>query len=131
MESTNKDISSVTRYFYRKLKLHPTAFLGSESITFLRTFMDGMVMSDSLFSGNRHVIIPDGFTEFVEWFYGDKTERDTFALVLKNEGDEKAAFYKWFDLLDDFLKGLDREPIGTIEQLKKLEEYSKRKARNS
>ena len=131
MQRVYNDLPYAVRNFYRKLKLHPTAFLGSESITFLRTFMDGMVMSESLLNGRRNVIIPDGFTEFVEWFYGDKMERDTFALVLKNEGDEKAAFYKWFDLLDDFLKGLDREPIGTIEQLKKLEEYSKRKARNS
>ena len=47
--------------------------------------------------------------------------------MLKAEGDENAALYKWLDLLDEFLKGLDYEPVGTIEQLKKLEEYRKKK----
>ncbi|MBP1534412.1 MAG: hypothetical protein J6I46_04415 [Ruminococcus sp.] len=122
-----RDLSNEARKFYRMLKLRPAVFLGCESITFLRTYMDGMVTADRLFNGTRNVIIPDGFTEFIEWYYGDDTNLDGYACVLKAEGDEKKALYKWFDLLDDFLKGLDYEPIGTIEQLKKLEEYRKKK----
>ena len=121
-----RDLSRQARDFYRKLKLHPAAFLGCESITFLRTYMDGMVTADRLFNGTKNVIIPDGFTEFIEWYYGDDTQADGYACVLKAEGDERTALYKWLDLLDEFLKGLDYEPVGTIEQLKKLEEYRRK-----
>lgn len=124
-----RDLSQEARNFYRMLKLRPAVFLGCESITFLRTYMDGMVTADRMFNGSRNVIIPDGFTEFVEWFYGDNTNPDSFACVLKAEGDEKTALSKWLDLLDQYLQGLDYEPIGTIEQLKKLEEYRKKKAK--
>ena len=108
----DRDISPEARKFYRMLREKPALFLGCECITFLRTYMDGMLTADRLFNGTKNIIIPYGFTDFVEWYYGDNTCQDCFECVLKAEGDEKAALEKWFSLLDEYLKGLGYEPIG-------------------
>ena len=92
----DRDISPEARKFYRMLKAKPEQFLGCECITFLRTYMDGMVTADRLFNGTKNIIIPYGFTDFIEWYYGDNTCQDCKGS--SGQGSESHCVRSWIPL---------------------------------
>lgn len=119
MDSKPKDISPDVRELLKKLKARPAVFLGNENISKFAAFIDGMNIYRLFFDkDSERVFIPDGFNEYVAERYGIcQTPLDSFGLVQKDEPDESAALFKWFDLLDEYLISLGYELLGKREDI--------------
>ena len=119
MDSKPKDISLDVRELLKKVKARPAVFLGNENISKFAAFIDGMNMYRLFFDkDSERVFIPDGFNEYVAERYGIcQTPLNSFGLVQKDEPDESAALFKWFDLLDEYLTSLGYEPLGKREDI--------------
>ena len=71
------------------------------------------------------VIIPEGFNDFAAERYGENLNaHNSFSMVLKEEKDERAAFFRWFGLLDEYLVSLGYEPLGEREEI--IEDFRNR-----
>lgn len=124
MKDRPKDISKEARYFYKWCRSRPGIFLGSNSIRFLMHFIDGWILGQCKLvddkmvrSEDAPVIIPDGFYEYIDKYYGKNLSRNafnTFSYVEYVEDDKENAIFKWFDLLEDYLVSLGYDPIGRI-----------------
>lgn len=126
MDSKPKDISPDVRELLKKHKSKPAVFLGNENISKFAVFIDGMNMYRLFFDkDSERVFIPEGFNEYAASRYGIcQTPLNSFGLVQKDESDESAALFKWFDLLDEYLISLGYEPLGKREDI--LEELRNR-----
>ena len=118
MDNRPRDISPDVREFYKLLKARPGAFIGSESLNALWHFINGITYCNDILDKNtQRVIVPDGFTKFVEKYYGEHYTFNHFHYVLHYEKDDKKALYKWFELFDEYLAALGYEPIGKREDI--------------
>ena len=113
MDNRPEDISPEMREFYTRLRRRPGMFTGSDEIHDLNVFMQGMRSCADTFFGEdeEHVLIPEGFTEYVEAYYGEHRNFNSFMYVEHLEKDSKNAIAKWFELLDSYLISLGYEPI--------------------
>ncbi|MBO4865254.1 MAG: hypothetical protein J5582_01605 [Ruminococcus sp.] len=126
MYSRPKDISPEVREHLKLMKARPGMYIGSVSLTKLWHFIDGMKFYSQVFDKDPgRVIIPEGFNEFAAERYGENLNaHNSFSMVLKEEKDERAALFRWFDLLDEYLVSLGYEPLGEREKI--FEEFRNR-----
>ena len=130
MDTKPRDISPDVREFLRLLKSRPGMYLGKESLNALWHFLNGIIFyKDAFDKGSDRVIIPDGFTDFVEKYYGEHWTFNHFHYVLHFENDDKKALFKWFELLDEYLISLGYEPLGKREDI--IEELHNKSINNS
>lgn len=112
MDNKINDISPEMREFYKWLRGRPGMWTGSNEIHDLNVFMQGMTTGAKIFLKEEEpVIIPEGFTGYVENYYGERMNFNSFSFVEHLEKDSKNAIAKWFELLDDYLVSLGYEPI--------------------
>ena len=116
MENKPRDISPEMREFYKWLRGRPGMYIGSNNIRDLNVFMQGMRSCATTFikENEKPVFIPEGFTEYVEAYYGEHMSLNSFSFVEILEKDSKNAIAKWFELLDSYLISLGYDPIPKI-----------------
>ena len=117
MDIKPNDISPEMREFYKWLRGRPGMWIGKNEINNLNVFMNGMrCCADIFLKGNEApVLIPEGFDEYVENYYGERMDFNSFSFVEYFEKDSKNAIDKWFELLDEYLVLLGYEPIPKVE----------------
>lgn len=117
MDNRPSDISPKMREFYKWLRGRPGMWIGSNEIHDLHVFMNGMSTCASKFFSDeeRPVLIPEGFNEYVEAYYGEHRTFNSFSFVEHLEKDNNDAIAKWFELLDSYLTSLGYEPIPRID----------------
>lgn len=110
------DISPEMRDFYKWLRGRPGMWIGSNKIHDLNVFMSGMKSSAYLFlkGDEEPVLIPEGFNEYVEAYYGEHMSFNSFSFIEHFEKEPEKCIAKWFELLDSYLVSLGYEPIPEI-----------------
>jgi hypothetical protein len=104
--SPNFDVSY--EYFFgllQRIKERPGMYLGSPSITRLRSFLDGYGMA------RAELCLPDseeeqeleGFLEWIQERYKITSNHGWDRIILFFSADEKDAFDKFFNLVEEFL----------------------------
>ena len=116
MKTRPEDISPEMREFYKGLKGRPGMYIGSNDIHDLNVFMQGMnICVNKFFDENeKPVLIPEGFTEYVEDYYGEHMTFNSFSFVEHLESEPDKGIAKWFELLDSYLISLGYEPLPEI-----------------
>ena len=110
-----EDISPYEREFLSCIKSRPALYLGKTSLTNLKHYLNGYRNAMKVLKCNKqHNILPDGLNEFVALKYTGKTDvsyYDWCGFIILYEKDEEAAFWKFFDLLDEYLVALGFEAL--------------------
>lgn len=116
MNTKPEDISPKMREFYKWLRGRPGMFIGSNDIHDLNVFMQGMKSCASAFFDEKEkpVLIPEGFTKYVEDYYGEHMSFNSFSFVEHLDNETNNGIAKWFELLDSYLISLGYEPIPEI-----------------
>ena len=93
-------------------------WIGSNEIHDLNTFMQGMISCANVFfeEDEKPVLVPEGFNEYVEAYYGKHMNFKSFTFVEYLEKVQTDHIAKWFELLDSYLISLGYEPIQKIDQ---------------
>ena len=89
--------------FLQKIRKRPRIYLGEPSITALRHFIYGY---GCCFRLNKICVdntCLDGFQEYVQKYYNTRLTKDWAGLILDHSANEKEAFEKFFELLDEHL----------------------------
>lgn len=112
------DISPQVRNLYSQLRTRPGLFLGNsgESLTLLETYLRGL-MGISLMeqTPSEYVFLPDGFLAYVIAHYHRKEDARNYASIIRQEeAGERAAFLKFWELLDAYLVSLGYAPIAYL-----------------
>ena len=83
MNTKPEDISPKMREFYKWLRGRPGMFIGSNYIHDLNVFMQGMKSCASAFFDEKEkpVLIPEGFTKYVEDYYGEHMSFNSFSFL--------------------------------------------------
>ena len=113
-----RDISPIAREFYSACRSTYLMYIPRPDLEMLRIFTNGWRwgMADYfdesvLYPREAPVMLPDGFDEFVQAHYQQRSTNLCFHVIRRMEEDEKTAFYKFFELLDEYLVSLGYEPL--------------------
>ncbi len=119
MKRTPKDLSAEKRQFLSALRARPGLYLGSNGLfsEFVQ-FENGYNCCAMLHQQDQERLIPQGFTEFVAMHYlgTDRTAMNWALLILQHEMDERIAFQKFWELLDDYLVSSGFSPLPVTER---------------
>ncbi len=126
IQSSIPDISPEIRKLYSEIRTRPGLFLGGghgESLSLLETYLYGMMCAFHLTQPDAScVFLPDGFNDYVTAHYHRRKEARNYASIIRQEeAGERAAFFKFWELLDMYLISLGYAPI---ECLPRKTEYS-------
>lgn len=86
-----------------QIRKSPKIFLGQPSLDLLKAFVDGCIC----YINERDHIFVDflpGFQEFVQRKYKIVDDYSWKTIIQNETSSEEEAFYKFFDLLDEFFK---------------------------
>lgn len=114
---TWKDISPEVRRFLSAFRARPGMYTGHDGmITELNLFICGMSAYPLVFGNGGADIIPRELHYFTAEYYGERSAsmgwRD---IILAHELDERSAFAKFWDILDEYLISGGYEPLEKIE----------------
>lgn len=105
-------ISDKVKELLSDIKARPAVYLGKKSLTRLEHFLHGVAFA---LGENSFSLTPEGFSDYVAWYYKDRSTRNEFDIVFFHEAGDSEAFDKYFELLDAFLAGKDCEPLNEKE----------------
>lgn len=95
---------------YQKIKEKPGLYIGKPSLTLLNAFMNGYMIGQYEINGDDEILDDHGLLEYVERYYSvSRTAKGVCCLVCENSESEEEAFYKFFELLKEFLSEKDEK----------------------
>lgn len=95
----------------QKIKDSPVMYLGKPSLTCLHSFLIGYLSSRSDLGLDREGTILDGFQEWIQKREKTQASRSWAGIILCSNISERSAFYRFFELLDEFLHQKDGSSI--------------------
>lgn len=113
-----EDITPEVREFLSCFRARPGMYTGHDGmITELQLFIDGMRAFPLIYGdGGKVCIIPHEFHDFTAKYYGESSSVMGWCnIILKHELDERSAFVKFWDILDECLISGGFEPLKKIE----------------
>lgn len=113
-----EDITPEVRKFLSCFKARPGMYTGHDGmITELQLFVYGMQAFPLIYGdGDKVCIIPREFHDFTAKYYGESSSVMGWRnIILKHELDERSAFEKFWDILDECLISGGFEPLEKIE----------------
>ncbi len=110
------DIAPLERKILSCIKKRPGMYFGSCDLMALGHFMAAYETAAAAFDKSNHDMTPPGIDEFTASYYRDSSSRNCFSMITYHEPDKETAFYKFFELLDDYLVRLGYEPLEDVPQ---------------
>lgn len=90
-----------------KIKENPVPYLGKPSLTCLHSFLIGYLSTRYDLGLDREGTILDGFQEWIQKREKNQASRSWAGIILCSNVGERSAFYRFFELLDEFLNQKD------------------------
>lgn len=88
----------------QKIKDNPVMYLNEPSITNLRAFLDGYLSQRIHLGLDRDGAGDEGFQEWIQEKANTKLTQSWAGIILSLYRSEESAFYRFFDLFEEFLK---------------------------
>jgi hypothetical protein len=82
----------------------PGLYLGKPSLSLLRAFTSGYSFRGyELYGNSKNYCYDNSFNEYIENYYNlPKGVKDASTMICENCSSEEEAFYKYFELLEEF-----------------------------
>ena len=115
-------MNNLTRLL-QNIKKNPVIYIDKPSITYLRSFLDGYI--DGLITLGFTDITSCGMEGFQEWIQERAKTNVTQSwagIILSCSGNERAAFNRFFEEFEQFLKQKDDSKIQKSEDISRLSE---------
>ena len=110
------DIAPLERKILSCIKNRPGLYFGSCDLNALGHFIAAYEMAATAFDRTSHNMTPSGINEFAAAYYCDSSSRNCFSMITYHEPDKETAFYKFFELLDEYLIRLGYDPLENVPQ---------------
>ncbi len=93
---------------FEQIKKRPGMFFGHVSIKNFYIFLQGYSCAKTNFkiSTTEQELEFSGFQDWIQEKYNTTTCHSWASIILLNSEDDKAAFWKFFDLLDEYLESV-------------------------
>jgi hypothetical protein len=116
-------MNNLSRLF-EQIKENPSMYLDKPSITNLRSFLDGYLTSRFHLGLDRECSGTKGFNEWMQERVKTNLSQSWAGIILSLCGSEESAFYRFFELFEQFLNRNDSSKIRENESAEKFKDVN-------